>query len=108
MGLVTFSLFNLWFSLETANPRRTMFSSELLENPMLLKTTALSILTIVLAAQFGPLQRLLDTVDLNAEQWALCILVSLSIVVIAEIRKALGRGSRDEPTAVPVAATAPA
>ena len=44
---------------------------------MLLKTTALSVLSIVLAAQFGPLQRLLDTVDLNAEQWALCILVSL-------------------------------
>ncbi len=108
MGLVTFSLFNLWFSLETANPRRTMFSSELLENPMLLKTTALSVLSIVLAAQFGPLQRLLDTVDLNAEQWALCILVSLSIVVIAEVRKALGRGDRDEPTAAHVATVAAA
>ena len=37
MGLVTFSLFHLFFSLETANEERTIFSSELLENPTLLK-----------------------------------------------------------------------
>ena len=108
MGLVTFSLFNLWFSLETADPKRTIFSSQLLENPMLLKTTGLSILTIILAAQFGPLQRLLDTVDLSAEQWLVCILVSLSIVVIAEAKRLLGikSGEEFEPpaVAVPVAA----
>ena len=57
MGLVTFSFFNLFFSLETADPERTIFSSELLDNPMLLKTTGLSILTIFLATEFGPLQR---------------------------------------------------
>src|SRR5436190_20132929 len=39
MGLVTFSIFNLLFSLETADEERTLFSSELLENQMLLKTT---------------------------------------------------------------------
>ena len=62
MGLVTFSIFHLFFSLETADPERTIFSSELLDNPMLLKTTGVSILTILLATQFGPLQRILDTV----------------------------------------------
>jgi len=99
MGLVTFSLFNLFFSLETADPKRTMFSSGLLENPMLLKTTGLSILTIILAAEFGPLQRLLDTVRLNLEQWALCIIVAASIVVVAEVKKLLRIGSGEEPEA---------
>ena len=37
MGLVTFSLFHLFYSLETANAERTLFSSELLENPILLQ-----------------------------------------------------------------------
>ncbi len=76
MGLVTFSLFHLFFSLETSDEERTIFSSELLENPMLLKTSALSLLTIFLATTFGPLQRVLDTVELTVEQWALCIVVA--------------------------------
>ena len=65
MGLVTFSLFHLFFSIETSDEERTIFSSELLENPMLLKTSALSLLTIFLATTFGPLQRVLDTVELD-------------------------------------------
>src|SRR6187397_2219062 len=80
MGLVTFSIFNLLFSLETADEERTLFSSELLENQMLLKTTALSILTIFLATAFGPLQRVLDTVELSVDQWAICIVVGASII----------------------------
>ncbi len=108
MGLVTFSIFNLFFSLETANPRRTMFSSELMDNPMLLKTTGLSILTIILAAELGPLQRVLDTVGLTWEQWALCIVVATSIIVVSEVKKLLGVGTGEEPEAVAVAAPAAA
>ena len=37
MGLVTFSVFNIFFSWATVNEERTLFSSELLENPVLLK-----------------------------------------------------------------------
>ena len=65
MGLATFSIFNLFFSLETADPERTIFSSELIDNPVLLRATAFSIVTIILATEFGPLQRVLDTVDLT-------------------------------------------
>jgi Ca2+-transporting ATPase len=107
MGLVTFSFFNLFFSLETANEKRTLFSSELLENPMLLRMTGLSLLTIILAAEFAPLQRLLDTVSLNAEQWTLCALVAASIIVVAEVKKLLRIGTTEEEVA-PVAAPAPA
>ena len=73
MGLVTFSMLHLFFSLETSDEERTLFSSELLENRVLLKTSALSVLTIFLATAFGPLQRVLDTVELSVEQWAVCI-----------------------------------
>ena len=66
MGLVTFSLFHLFSSLETSNDTRTLFSSELLDNPILLKTAGLSLLTIFLATSFGPLQRLLGHGRLDA------------------------------------------
>ncbi len=87
MALVTFSLFHVFFSLETADEDRTIFSSELIENPTLLKATGLSLLTILLATTFGPLQRLLDTVELSVDQWAISIAVAASIIVVAEIRK---------------------
>ena len=35
MGLVTFSVFHVFYSLETANAKRTLFSSELFENSIL-------------------------------------------------------------------------
>jgi len=93
MGLVAFSLFHVFFSLETANAERTLFSSELLENPILLRAALLSLLTIFLATTFGPLQRLLDTVELSAQQWVVCILVAASVIVIEEVRKLMRRRS---------------
>ena len=94
MGLVTFSMFHLFFSLETSDEERTIFSSELLENPILLKTSALSLLTIFLATAFGPLQRVLDTVELGVDQWAICIAAGAVIIVVAEVRKFFRRRAR--------------
>ncbi len=102
MGLVTFSLFHLFYSLETANAERTLFSSELLENPTLVKTTLISALTIFLAAAFAPLQRLLDTVDLTLDQWAICLGAAATIIVVEEVRKLIRR--RSQAPAAPVAA----
>ena len=51
--------------------------------------TGLSVLTIILAVEFGFLQRLLDTVSLSADQWAICIVVALSLVLVEEVRKFL-------------------
>ena len=93
MGLVTFSLFHVLFSLETADEERTIFSSQLIENPTLLKASGLSLLTVFLATTFGPLQRLLDTTELSPTQWAICIVLPFSIVVITEVRKVFRRRS---------------
>jgi Ca2+-transporting ATPase len=106
MGLVVFSLLHVWFSLETANEERTIFSSEILDNPILLRTTALSLLTIFLSTTFGPLERILDTVELSVEQWAICIAASLIIVVVAEVRK-LFRRNRSARMAPPAGAEEP-
>jgi Ca2+-transporting ATPase len=97
MGLVTFSLLHLFFSLETADEDRTIFSSQLIENPTLLKASALSAITVFLATTFGPLQRILDTTELTAEQWAICLLASSLIIVVAEVRKLFRRRGRPVP-----------
>ena len=91
MGLVTFSMLHLFFSIETSDEERTIFSSELLENGVLLKTSAVSLLTIFLATTFGPLQRVLDTVELSVDQWAICIVAGALIIVVAEVRKVFRR-----------------
>jgi Ca2+-transporting ATPase len=106
MGLATFSVFNLLFSLETADENRTLFSSELLENPMLLRTTALSIVTIVLGTELGILQRILGTVELSLDQWGICILVGASIVVVAEIKKLLRIRTDETAVAAPTSVAA--
>ena len=108
MGLVTFSLLHLVFSLETSDEERTLFSSELIDNRILLKTSGLSLLTIFLATTFGPLQRVLDTVELDPTQWAICLVASLVILVVAEARKLFRRRARSAELAAGGSSTVPA
>src|SRR5437899_12411872 len=89
LGLTTFALFMLFFSLETADEDRSLVSGEILRNPQLLKWSGLSILTIILTPQFAPLQHLSDSKSLTLGQWGVCLLVALSIIVLSEVKKAL-------------------
>ena len=107
MGLTTFSLYNLFFSLETANEDRSLFSSELLENPMLVKTSFASLIAIIAATELGFFHRLLDTVSLTLDQWVVCAAVAASIIVICEVKKLLHIRVTEE-VAVPAAEAAPA
>ncbi|MGH3181052.1 MAG: cation transporting ATPase C-terminal domain-containing protein [Streptosporangiaceae bacterium] len=40
---------------------------------------------------FGPLEAFLNTTPLDVRQWLICLAVSLSIIVVTEIRKAVSR-----------------
>ena len=93
MGLVTLSLFNLFFSIEVKDERKTVFSLDTFSDHTFVLSTGLSVLTIILATVFGPLQKFLETTSLDVQQWLICIAVALSIIVIAEIRKAFLRRS---------------
>ena len=109
MGMTMFALFRLFSSLETADEDESLFGGSILGNKPLLVATGLSVLTILLATEFGFLQRLLGTVSLSADQWAVCIVVPLSLIVVEEVRKLLKVRTGDEPaatSAAPVAAAA--
>jgi Ca2+-transporting ATPase len=96
MGVTTFSLFNLFFSLETADERRSIFGAVVLENATLLKTTGLTVLAIVLATELRLLQAILSTTSLSLSQWGICLGVSFSIVVVAEAWKVVLRRRPEE------------
>ena len=91
MGVVTFSLYALFFSIATRDEQRTVFSLDTLSDAKFLIATGVSIVTLLLTTVFDPLQTLLKTTSLDVRQWLICLAVALSIIVVAEIRKAVLR-----------------
>jgi P-type Ca2+ transporter type 2C len=91
MGVVTFSLYALFFSIVTRDERRTVFSLDTFADRTFVIWTGVSILTLILATVLGPLQTFLKTTSLDGRQWLICTGVALTIVAVAEIRKAVQR-----------------
>jgi Ca2+-transporting ATPase len=96
MGVVTFSLYALFFSITTRDERRTVFSLDTFSDSKFVIATGVSILTLLLTTVFGPLETFLKTTNLDVRQWLICIGAALSIVVVSEIRKALQRRTAAE------------
>ena len=99
MGLTVFSLANIWFALETADPKQSLFSGGVLENPTLLKGAGLAILATIAAVEIGLLQRVLGTVSLDIDQWLISVVVSLGVVVVAEGARLLNVRTEEAPVA---------
>jgi P-type Ca2+ transporter type 2C len=91
MAVVTFSLYALFFSIETRDERRTAFSLDTFSDAKFVLATGVSVVTLLLATLFAPVQALLKTTSLDVRQWGICLAVALSIVVVSEIRKAVRR-----------------
>jgi Ca2+-transporting ATPase len=91
MGVVTFSLGCLFFSAVTRDESRTVFRLETVTDRMFVRSTLLSIATLILTTTLGPLQAFLETVPLDTTQWLVCIGAALPIIVVAEIRGAVLR-----------------
>jgi Ca2+-transporting ATPase len=98
MGVIVFSLANIWFALETADPKRSLFSGGILENPTLLKATGLAILATIVAVEIGLLNRLLGTVSLTIDQWVISVVVSLGVVIVVEGARLLNVRTEEAPT----------
>jgi len=104
MGVTTFSLFRLFSSLETADAEESLFAGSILSNRPLLMATGLSVLTIVLATELGFLQRILGMTSLTPDQWAVCLLVASSLLIVEEGRKLLKIRTSREPALTAAAA----
>jgi Ca2+-transporting ATPase len=91
MGMVTFALFILFFSIESKDERDSAFSLDTFSDKTFVITTSGSFVLLVLSTVLGIFQTVLKTVRLDVRQWLICTAVALSIVVAAEIRKAVLR-----------------
>jgi Ca2+-transporting ATPase len=89
VGVVTFSLYALFFSLATRDERRTAVSLDMLSDRTFLTATGVSVVVLFLATVFGPFQAFLKTTNLDIRQWLGCAAVALSIIAASEIRKAM-------------------
>jgi len=114
MGMTTFALSNVVFSLATRDERRSIFSLEVLEDRMFLLCTGGSLAAILFGTELGVFHRILGTVHLNLHQWLICIVVALAIVPVSEARRiwlerqGLPSGPADEvAAAVPAVSQAP-
>ena len=91
MGMVTFALFVLFFSIESKDERDSAFSLDTFSDKTFVITTSGSFVLLVLSTVLGIFQTVLKTVRLDVQQWLICTAVALSIVVAIEIRKAVLR-----------------
>lgn len=96
MGMIAFSVSNVAFSFATKDERRSVFSLDVMGDRPFLYASALSIVTIILMTEFGLFRRILDTTNLDLEQWLVCIVVGLLIIPVSEIRKLILRKPIDE------------
>jgi Ca2+-transporting ATPase len=96
MGMVTFSISNVAFSFVTKDERRSAFSLDVLSDRPFLIATGVSIVTILAMSETRLLQRILGTTNLDTDQWLVCLIVGLLILVVGEIRKILFRTALDE------------
>jgi Ca2+-transporting ATPase len=108
MGVTTFSLFHIFAGLSCRDETRTAFTADILADRRQLGLYGLALLLTVLATELGFLQRVLGTTSLDGQQWLVCVLVALSVLVVDEVIKLVLRGRRGrQPAAVPAAPPAP-
>ena len=93
MGMVTFALFLLFFSIESKDQRDSAFSLDTFSDKTFVITTMGSFVLLVLSTVLDIFQTVIRTVRLDVRQWLICTVVALSIVAAAEARKAVLRRS---------------
>jgi P-type Ca2+ transporter type 2C len=93
MGLTTFAIANLVFSLTARDELRSVISLETFNDRRFVVTSLMSAAAIILATESQFLHRILDTVELTGNQWLICIGAGLTVAVASEIRKFLLRRS---------------
>ena len=96
MGMVTFALFLLFFSIESKDERASVLSPGTLSDRTFLITTAASFVLLVLSTVLGIFHTVMKTATLDVRQSVICTAVALSVIVAAEIRKAVLRRTAAE------------
>jgi Ca2+-transporting ATPase len=91
MGLATFSFSTLFFSFTVRDRLRTMFCRDTLEDSKFLLASVISLAFIVGGTELRLGNRILQTVDLDFNEWVTCVVVGAAILVVSELYKVMLR-----------------
>ncbi|MFI2486982.1 cation-translocating P-type ATPase [Promicromonospora kroppenstedtii] len=109
MLLTTLSLFHVLAGLLSRDQLGTIFDRDAIPGAAQLRRYGLSLLAIVAITTIDLLERIFGTTGLDGQQWGLCILLALSLLVIEEIIKIFLRrreATEVAPGPVPIAGVA--
>jgi P-type Ca2+ transporter type 2C len=99
MLLTTLSLFHLVAGYMARDQENTIFDRHALPGPTQLRRYGFALLAIILVTMLGFLQRIFSTVELGFNQWAICVGIALSLLVVEELIKLFLRRRASAPEA---------
>jgi len=99
MGLVTTGLLHIAAAIEWRDPINSIFNRATIANGRFNLLVLLAFVLTFLATTIGGLQRLLDTVELNGDQWRVCLIAVIGYLVLAELGKFILRHTHKGATA---------
>ncbi len=91
VAFTTLALFQIWNVHNSRAVSHSLFRIGLLSNKPLLAVTFLAVGLQVAAVELPFMHPFMQTTNLTAKQWALCLGISGSLVVLIEFRKWIGR-----------------
>jgi Ca2+-transporting ATPase len=87
MGFVVFSLFNIALGLSARSETETVFNRDNLSDRRQLQLYGLALLFILLPVEFGIGDRFLETTPISGQQWLVCILFAVGVLLVDEVIK---------------------
>jgi Ca2+-transporting ATPase len=106
MLLTTLSIFHVVAGLLSRDQVNTIFDRDALPGVAQLRRYAVSVLAIVAVTTIDILERIFGTTELTGEQWAICLGIAASLVVVEEVIKLfLRRRDRQAPAAATAVVT---
>jgi Ca2+-transporting ATPase len=91
MAFATFVFFQVFNLLNVRHYTRSVFSRQTLHNSSAFVATAVVVVLLVLVVELDALRGFFATADLTSAQWLTCVAVGSTILVVAEIVKAVAR-----------------
>jgi Ca2+-transporting ATPase len=102
MLLTTLSLFHVAAGLLARDQRGTIFSRAAIPGSTQLRRYGVALLAIIAVTALDILHRIFDTAALTFEQWAICVGIALSLVVVEELIKLVLRRRNEVPATTAV------
>jgi Ca2+-transporting ATPase len=97
MAMVVFSMLNIAIGLSARSETQTVFNRDILSDRRQLMLYGLAFLMTFLATGLGVFQRFLGTTELTLQQWLICIVAALILLLIDEVIKFFMRRRHPRP-----------